>query len=135
MLRLSKLTDYGTVIMAVMAREPARVFSASELAGATGVAGPTVSKILKTLTHEQLLQSLRGTKGGYLLARAPAEISIAQVIDALEGPLGVTECSVMAGLCLQEARCPARANWMRVNQVIRQALDQVSLADMALPAT
>ena len=133
MLRLSKLTDYGTVIMTHMAREPARVYSAAELAGAVGVSVATTSKILKTLARKELLQSLRGAHGGYLLARSPAEISIAQVIDALEGPLGVTECSLGAGLCLHEGSCAVRGHWQRINQVIHRTLSNLTLEDMAQP--
>ena len=133
MLRLSKLTDYGTVIMTHMARQPARVYSAAEVATAIGVTVPTAGKILKTLARENLLQSLRGAHGGYLLSRPPDQISIAQVIDALEGPVGVTECSAALGLCSQESSCSLRANWQRVNQVIRHVLSELTLADMAQP--
>jgi FeS assembly SUF system regulator len=133
MLRLSKLTDYGTVIMTHMARQPARVYSAAEVATAVGVTVPTASKILKTLARENLLQSLRGAHGGYLLSRPPDEISIAQVIDAMEGPVGVTECSAALGLCAQEGSCSLQANWQRVNQIIRRVLSDLTLADMAQP--
>ena len=133
MLRLSKLTDYGTVIMTHMAREPGRIYSASEAAAAIGVAVPTASKILKMLARQNLLQSLRGAKGGYLLARPPGEISIAQVLNAMEGPTGITECSIAAGLCAQEGWCSIRANWQRINQVILRALNDVTLADMMQP--
>lgn len=133
MLRLSKLTDYGTVIMTHMARQPACVYSAAEVAIAIGVTVPTASKILKTLARANLLQSLRGTHGGYLLSRPPDEISIAEVIDAMEGPVGVTECSATVGLCAQEGSCSLRANWQHVNQVIRKVLSDLTLADMAQP--
>lgn len=133
MLRLSKLGDYGTVIMAHMAREPSRVFSAAEVAAAVGVGLPTVSKLLKMLGRSGLLVSHRGTKGGYTLARPPSEISIAQIIDAVEGTVGMTECSVRAGLCAQESGCRARGSWLRINQVIRSALEGVRLAEFAQP--
>lgn len=133
MLRLSKLTDYGTVIMTHMARQPARVYSAAEVATAIGVTVATASKILKTLARENLLQSLRGAHGGYLLSRPPDEISIAEVIDAMEGPVGITECSATVGLCAQEGSCSLRGNWQRVNQVIRRVLSDLTLADMAQP--
>lgn len=133
MLRLSKLTDYGTVIMTHLARNPGRICSAAEVAAAIGVAVPTTSKILKRLARHHLLQSLRGANGGYLLARAPEQISIAQVIDAMEGPAGMTECSVAAGLCAQERLCAIRANWQSINGVVFRALDGVTLADMAQP--
>jgi FeS assembly SUF system regulator len=134
MLRLSKLGDYGTVIMAHLAREPQRVFSAAEVAAGVAVGVPTVSKLLKILAREGLLVSQRGAKGGYALARSPAEISIAQIIDAVEGPIGMTECSVIAGLCVQEPGCAVRANWLRINRVVRSALDAVSLSEFATPA-
>ena len=133
MLRLSKLTDYGTVIMTHMARQPARVFNATEVAGAIGVAVPTASKILKMLARQDVLQSLRGAHGGYMLARSPGEISVAEVIDAMEGPLGMTECSAAVGICAQEDSCALRANWQRVNQLIRHTLDNLTLAEMAQP--
>lgn len=133
MLRLSKLGDYGTVIMAHMAREPLRVFSAPEIAAAIGVSLPTVSKLLKLLARDGLLISHRGTKGGYTLARSPDEISIVQIIDAVEGRIGMTECSVTAGLCAQESRCMARGSWLRINQVVRSALEGVRLAEFAQP--
>jgi FeS assembly SUF system regulator len=134
MLRLSKLTDYGTVVMAHIAREPDRIHAAAELAAAIGVAVPTVSKILKMLTWGSLLQSVRGPKGGYTLSRPAADISIAEVIDAMEGPIGVTECGAISGLCAREGSCTVRANWQRINRVIRDALVQMTLADLAQPS-
>lgn len=134
MLRMSKLTDYGTVIMSHMARRPHEVHSVSAMAAAVGVAAPTTTKILKTLARNDLVQSRRGAKGGYILSRPPEQISVAEVIDAMEGPLGMTECGAVAGLCAKEASCPLRENWQRLNQVIRHTLDQVSLAEMSGPA-
>jgi FeS assembly SUF system regulator len=134
MLRLSKLTDYGTVIMTHMAREPERTYNAAELAAAIGVALPTAAKILKTLVKGGLLVSVRGARGGYMLSRSPGDITIARIIEAMEGPIGMTECGVTAGLCAQEGYCSIRANWQRINQVIRLALDHMTLAQMAQPA-
>lgn len=130
MLRLSKLTDYSTVIMSYMARQPDDVYSVAEVASVVGVAPPTASKILKTLARRDLVQSRRGTKGGYILSRPPGQISIVEVIDAMEGKLGLTECSVAAGLCLQEDQCQIRGHWQRLNQLIRHTLGQVTLSDM-----
>jgi len=132
-LRLRKLTDYGTVIMTHMARNPGQICSAAEVAAEIGVSMPTARKILKMLARQQLLHSQRGAKGGYLLARPPQEISIAQVIDAMEGPAGMTECSIAAGLCTQEGTCSIRANWQRISLAIFHALDGVTLADMTQP--
>lgn len=134
MLRLSKLSDYATVIMAHMAREPDRSFSAAEMAAAVAIALPTVSKLLKILTRAELLVSRRGSHGGYALARPPRDISLAQVIDAVDGPPGITECAVVAGLCSHEDGCLVRRNWQRVDRVIRDALEGINLGDFAQPA-
>lgn len=133
MLRMSKLTDYGTVVMTFLAREPDRVYAASEIAGRVQVTAPTVSKILKILAREGLVVSHRGVKGGYSLARPAAEISMVEIIDALEGPVGLTECGSSPGLCGQESSCSVRANWQRINVAVRQALAGVTLAEMAQP--
>jgi len=134
MLRLSKLTDYGTVAMAHFARHPDRIHAAAELAVSIGVAMPTASKILKMLARADLLRSVRGARGGYMLARPAGEISVAEVIDAMEGPIGVTECSAIPGLCAQEGSCSIRGNWQRINRVIHDALDQMALTELAQPA-
>lgn len=133
MLRMSKLTDYSTVIMAYMARQPTAVFSVADMADAVGVPSTTASKILKALARRDLVISKRGVKGGYSLAREPELINMAEVIDAMEGPFGLTECSAEAGLCVKEAGCPMRENWQRLNATVRHALAQVTLADMKLP--
>ncbi|HLX28822.1 MAG TPA: SUF system Fe-S cluster assembly regulator [Casimicrobiaceae bacterium] len=130
MLRVSKLADYGTVVMAAMAREPQRVHSAAEVATRIGLAIPTVSKILKTLARSGLVTSTRGVKGGYRLLRAPAEISIAQIIGAVDGPIGVTECSTMRGMCMQEGACALRGNWLTINHIVLEALEGVTLEQM-----
>lgn len=133
MLRLSKMTDYGTVITAHMAHEPERVFAAAELAAAGRVSLSTASKILKRLLHAGLLRSVRGAKGGYRLARPAGDISLGEVIAALEGPLGLTECSAHAGLCALERGCAIRDRWLAIDRVIRRTLDETTLADMARP--
>lgn len=133
MLRMSKLADYGTVVMTVMARSPEHVHSAGELSALSHLPIPTVSKILKILARHALLESVRGAKGGYVLARAPARISIADIIDAMEGPIAITECSSTVSLCEQEGSCSVRANWRTINRAIRRALNEVSLAEMVQP--
>lgn len=133
MLRLSKLTDYGTVVMTALARHPREQRNAAELAAHTHVAAPTVRKLLKRLTHAGLVESSRGARGGYRLARAPEEISVADVIAALEGPLGLTECALHDGLCGIESECSLRGNWRIINRAIRRALTELSLAEMTEP--
>src|SRR5437879_8601414 len=119
--------------MAHIAREPDRIHAAAELTAAIGVAVPTVSKILKMLTWGNLLQSVRGPKGGYMLSRPAAEISIAEVIDAMEGPIGVTECSAIAGLCAQEGSCSLRTNWQGINPGLRNALEGLTVPGLTQP--
>jgi FeS assembly SUF system regulator len=133
MLRMSKLADYGTVVMTSMARAPDRVHSAADVALRTGLALPTVSKLLKTLARNGLLVSLRGARGGYMLVRAPREISVAQVIAAIEGQIGMTECSSAPGLCTQESGCSVRTNWQRINHMVLRALQQITLEHMTQP--
>src|SRR3546814_4957223 len=106
MLRVSKIIDYGTLVLTHMARCPQRLFSAADLAATLGLGQPVVSKVLKELSHHDLVKSSRGAKGGYVLSRAPEQISIAQIIDALEEqPFGLTECSATPGACSIEADC------------------------------
>lgn len=133
MLRLSKMADYGTVVMTAMVHEQERSRSAAEIAAAIHVPVTTVSKILKTLARGGLLLSLRGAKGGYLLSRPADEITLADIIDAMDGPIGMTECSVTPGLCSQEAGCVVRANWQRVNQAVLGVLRETTLAQMIAP--
>ena len=133
MLRLSKMADYGTVVLTAMTSEPQRSRSAAELATALHVPAPTVSKILKTLTRAGLVTSVRGAQGGSLLARPAADISMADIIHAMDGPIGMTECSVTPGLCTQEKGCAVRANWQRVNQVVMGVLQEMKLDQMSAP--
>jgi FeS assembly SUF system regulator len=135
MLRLSKLTDYGTVIMTYMARKPDALHTAREITDQIHVALPTVSKVLKLLAQEGLLTSYRGVNGGYSLSRAPDRISVAEIIKALEGPIGLTECSSSPGLCHQESVCPIRPNWLKINRAILATLGGITLAEMAQPAS
>ncbi|WP_296058366.1 SUF system Fe-S cluster assembly regulator [uncultured Amphritea sp.] len=133
MLRISKFTDYGTVILALMAHNPASTHSAASVTRQVGLPGSTVSKLLKMMSRSGLLTSCRGKQGGYTLAKAPQEISLAEVIEALEGPIGITECSRQNGLCQVETHCAIRRQWQGVNGVIHNALQQVSLATLLHP--
>ena len=133
MFRLSKLADYGIVIMTNLARRPDRQVNAAEIAAESLIPQPMASKILKGLTRAGLLVSHRGAKGGYSLARAGQEITVAEVITALEGPIALTACiDEGPGACDIEKLCPARANWQQINDAIRGALDGIKIADMAL---
>ncbi|MAA75253.1 MAG: SUF system Fe-S cluster assembly regulator [Salinisphaeraceae bacterium] len=133
MLRLSKLTDYGMIVITDLARAPDTLRNAAELAGRTRISQPTVSKLLKRLTRAGLVTSERGAHGGYRLALAPGDIDMAQVIAALEGPMGLTECTVDEGRCSLEPVCGLRDNWQIINTAIRQALEDISLEQMTSP--
>lgn len=133
MLRLGKMTDYATVILSFMAKSQVQVHAALEIATATGIAQPTVSKILKLLVKAKVLSSIRGAKGGYALLQTPEKITVAAVITALEGPISLTECSTSENSCEQVSSCQIGNNWRLVNQTIQQALESVTLADMMLP--
>lgn len=133
MLRLSKLTDYGTSVMTVLALNPEAVCNAVEIAEMTHVSAPTVSKILKSLAREKLVLSSRGAHGGYRLARTPEKISMAEIITALEGPIALTECAHSSSHCGIESRCGVRSNWQKINGAVRDALHGISLAEMASP--
>lgn len=133
MVRISKLTDYAIVILSRMARDPAHIHAATELARESGIALPTVSKVLKQLAARHVVQSLRGAKGGYRLALPPEALTLAQLIDALEGPIAITECSSTSDRCEQTASCSVRGHWNTINRAVRAALESITLADMVQP--
>jgi FeS assembly SUF system regulator len=134
MIRLTKLADYGVMLMSHIAAAPEALHSASSLSRAAAVAIPTVSKILKQLARKGLLESHRGASGGYMLAKAPSAISVAEVIAALEGPIAVTECTDESHSdCAVESSCRVRTNWQKINDAVRGALEQITLEEMAQP--
>ena len=134
MLRLNRITDYAVVVLTQMANEPDKRVTAPQLSEESNVPAPTVAKVLKALAREGVLASQRGVNGGYRLARPAGDISMLEVIRALEGPISLTACVDGAeGDCNVELLCPVRGNWDRVNTAIRSALADVSLEDMAIP--
>lgn len=134
MIRLSRISDYGIVLMAFLAEQPPESrHNAREIAERTQLPLPVVSKILKTLTRKGLLLSQRGPRGGYSLARHPDRINVVDMVTALEGPIGLTECTLHPGQCIQEASCHVRKPWQQINQVVRGALARVTLAELASP--
>ena len=130
MLRVTKLTDYATVVMTVLAHHSDAVLSASELAERAGLETTTVSKLLKPLAQAGLVEGFRGVHGGYRLARPAADISLVEIVEAMEGPLAMTECSLDHGECGISHQCGVRANWRRINDVVADALRSVTLAQM-----
>lgn len=131
MVRISRLTDYATVILATLAGHPDRVLNARGLAQETRIAAPTVSKLLKQLQRAGLVASTRGQRGGYQLARPAAQISAAAILDALEGPVALTDCAAGQGQCEIEEMCRVARVWQRLNAAIRRSLSEVSLAQLA----
>ena len=132
MLRISKLTDYAILVMVELTRR-GEMLSAQAVAERVGIELPTASKVLKMLASHGLLASYRGANGGYRASRAADDISVAEVIEAIEGPVAMTECSVEEGLCSQEDHCGLRGNWQRISLAVKQALQVVSLAEMSAP--
>jgi FeS assembly SUF system regulator len=131
MLRISKLTDYGTVVLACLATAPDRRLTATEVAERTRLGLPTVSKLLKSCHRAGLLTSTRGSRGGYQLARPAAAISAAAIIDAIEGPVAITECSGNHSACDLERSCSTGNAWQRINDAIRRSLDEITLAQLS----
>jgi FeS assembly SUF system regulator len=131
MLRISKLTDYATVILAHLATAPDRLQTAVEVSEATGVAQPTVTKLLKQLQKSGLVVSVRGIRGGYHLSRPASEISAAAILDALEGPVAITECASHDSHCGIEQACRVGHTWQRINGAIHRALRDINLSQLA----
>lgn len=135
MVRITRQTDYGIFLLTYfLDREVSgQLWSSRDLARQSHIPFPMVSKILKLLARNEILLSHRGVKGGYTLARAPEAITVVEVIDALEGPIALTECVDNGGCCQQEAVCPVRSNWAMINLAIRDVLQRISLAEMSRP--
>lgn len=134
MIKLNKMTDYGIVVMVRLAVAGDRMQTAPEIAAATGLAQPTVAKLLKTLVQGGLAVSQRGAQGGYTLARPPERISVVEAIEVLDGRLSLTDC--VEGdhdSCERESHCPMSGRWNRVNAAIVGALENLTLADMMSP--
>ncbi len=130
MLRVSRLTDYAAAVMTCLAGHEEDVLSAMQIAEETALELPTVSKLLKLLGHAALVESFRGVNGGYRLARSAEDISLAEIVVALEGPIAMTECSLGSGQCEREARCSVRGSWQQISGILDEALRAISLADM-----
>lgn len=132
MIRLGKLTDYAIVVMARLAREGDNAArSASFLADQTGLPEPTVAKVLKILSKDSLVTSVRGAQGGYKMERKPSALTIREIIESMEGPIAITSCVEGTGEhCQMESRCATKGKWDPVNRAIRDALSDITLADM-----
>ena len=133
MLRISRLTDYGTMLLVHLAQQGDRRCAASDVAAATRVALPTAQKLLKVLARAGLVESARGADGGYRLARPAETISAAEIVTVLEGPVAITECSTDDSRCELESLCLVGGAWQRINQAILGALEDISLDELQGP--
>lgn len=134
MLKVSKHTDYGIVLLAAIAQASDDSCSARELSEMTHLPLPMVSKILKVLCREGILDSQRGIKGGYSLARSVEEVTLADIVQATEGPIALTECIGEPGECQHEESCPVQVNWLNLNALIHNAFSEIRLLDMIRPS-
>jgi FeS assembly SUF system regulator len=130
MIRVSRLADYASVVMACLARHPGEVLPAVQVGEEAHLELPTVSKLLKQLARAGLVESFRGAAGGYRLARPAQNISLAEIVEALDGPIGLTECSIGHAGCARQSYCAVARDWQGIGAAISEALRGVSLADM-----
>jgi FeS assembly SUF system regulator len=146
MIILSKLADYGVIVAAHLAADPERQATAAAVAAATRLPPATVAKILKILAHAGLVTAARGAGGGYRLARGAPAISLAEIVAAIDGDIGLTQCSVHSlkgprapgarsgGECARTNYCPTRPHWAAINRAVGEALSAISLDKMVTPA-
>ncbi|MCC6597316.1 MAG: SUF system Fe-S cluster assembly regulator [Alphaproteobacteria bacterium] len=131
MIRISKLADYAVVVLAALSREAEMRANVGALAGKTRLPEPTVAKVLKALTREGIVESLRGVNGGYKIARALGEITVAEIVLAVDGPVSLTACiEDSPEQCDFQCHCLMKGRWNDVNDAIKNALESISLADM-----
>lgn len=133
MLRLSNLADYGVVVMTATARiaSEGRLTSAAQISGLTGIPAPTVAKLMGQLGRAALLVSQRGVAGGFTLARPAAAISLADIVEAIDGPIALTHCGQPGADCDLSHQCAVKPHWAPVNRAVKAALAEVSLAELA----
>jgi len=135
MIKLSRLTDYAVTLLTQMVNEGQALWTTNDLAEKTGLSISTSSKILKQLAKNGIIVAQRGAQGGYHLSRPAATISIANIIEAMDGPIALTDCAEGGEQnCRVEKLCPMSGNWDRINRAVKNALEEVSLADMAVPS-
>lgn len=134
MIRITKHTDYALVLLThLVSQEEGSRFSARELAQVTQLPVPMVGKILKILHQKKLLGSKRGANGGYFLDRSPEKITLTEIIEAVEGPIAITDCSCSGDKCEFTSTCQITGNIRLINEAIRSMLMTISLKRMAVP--
>jgi len=131
MMRINKLTDYGIIIMTeIAAMDSTKVHTAKDISKRTNIPLPTVTSLLKKLSSEELLISQRGNQGGYALAESSSTISIATIIESIEGPIALTECSTNECACSYESKCSVEVPWQKINKTVKSALEEIKLNEM-----
>jgi FeS assembly SUF system regulator len=129
MLRITKIADYGFILLTHMAKQgEGQLFNAKDLSASIDIPLPTVSKVLKILTQGGILESHQGSKGGYTLIRPASQITAVEILEAVEGPVAITDCSSDEGC---DRNCHVSNSWQQVNGTIISALNRLTLADMA----
>ncbi len=136
MISITKHSDYAIVMLAYLSRHPEVMMSAKELSDGSKLPYPTVSKLLKLLVKSNLLSSIQGSQGGYRLKRKPSDISVASVIEAIEGPIAMTECATGDhGKCKTQDTCSIQPHWMTINGVIKKSLEGLSVESLNRPVS
>ena len=135
MVRLSKLTDYASVILAQMARYPDVLWAAGQLSDESSIPKPTCIKLLKLLVKGGVLTSTQGARGGYSLARAPSQIPVKVIIEAIEGPTAITECGTEETLCRRTDHCAVMSRWRELGDQVDHILTKTTLEDLISPHT
>jgi len=133
MLRIGKMTDYAILVVSQMAKTPNLILSAKTLAESLHLTTPTVSKILKMLADVELVTSVRGAEGGYLLSRSAETITVVDIINAMEGGLAMTECCEQQSSCVLLSMCTLRDNWKKINHKVGSMLARLTIQDMLQP--
>ena len=131
-MKINKLTDYSIVILAnLVAKDENVMHTAKELSEFSRIPLPTVTRILKMLSNKGILESQRGAQGGYELTKSSADISVAEVIEAMEGPIALTECASDDCGCAFEPSCAVGKPWQKINKAVNDVLQNIRLSDMS----
>lgn len=134
MISITKHSDYAIVMLAHLAKKPDALVSAKEISEGSKLPYPTVSKLLKLLVKSELLSSIQGSHGGYRLKKNPIDISVASVIEAIEGPISMTECATGDhGKCKTQDSCSIQPHWMTINGVIKKSLENLAISTLSQP--
>ena len=134
MIKLNKITDYAVVILGLLSSRSPNKFSTSKISSDTGLSIPTVAKVCKLLNNANLIKAGRGAYGGYFCETKPSEISVALIVEAIDGPIAITACiEESEDLCDTQSICLLSGNWNKANNAILDALKSVSLSDLLNP--